>query len=494
LVGVHCRLQLQRLGLLHQRADPVSLPARLAGRADAVQHLVAAGVGHQLGDHGRASRRQFVDYRDVEVGVVAHRQRARDRRGAHHQLVRTDLAPAAAALHPQGKALVHAEAVLLVDDGKPELVEVHLVLEQRVGADGERGGARGNRLQRLFPFLFLLAARQPGHLDLQRPQPRAELAVVLLGEDLGGRHDRGLVAALDRLQRGERGHDGLAAADVALQQPLHRVRAREVGADLGEHAGLGARELERQRGEQGLRQDRVLQQRVRPRAVALLVVQAHRDLLREQFVELDALPGRVRVLDQALRVGIRRRVVQDAHRLAEGGQAELAAHRLRQGVVEVRALQRPGRELAQRVLPQPRRGRVDRRQGLRQRRLAAQHLEARMDHLRAEEALPDLPHDAYARIGGQRPALALVKVEEAHRQAPAAVVDFADELAPGAKPDLGLHHGALDLDGVARQRLVDRRDAGLVLVAQRQVQDQVGQAREAQLSEALRHRGRDEIE
>ncbi len=55
---------------------------------------------------------------------------------------------------------------------------------------------------------------------------------MLLGEDFGRRHERGLVAGLDRLQRGERGDDRLAAADVALQQALHRLAAREVAADL----------------------------------------------------------------------------------------------------------------------------------------------------------------------------------------------------------------------------------------------------------------------
>ena len=77
---------------------------------------------------------------------------------------------------------------------------------------------------------------------------------MLLGEDLGGRHHRHLPAVLDGLQCGERGHDRLAAADVALQQPLHRVRPREVGSDFRQHPRLRAREPERQRGQQTARQ------------------------------------------------------------------------------------------------------------------------------------------------------------------------------------------------------------------------------------------------
>ena len=55
---------------------------------------------------------------------------------------------------------------------------------------------------------------------------------VLLGEHLGRRHQRTLVAALHRRQQRRHGDDRLAGADVALQQPVHRVRPGEVGADL----------------------------------------------------------------------------------------------------------------------------------------------------------------------------------------------------------------------------------------------------------------------
>ena len=46
---------------------------------------------------------------------------------------------------------MHAEAVLLVDDGQRQIVERDLVLEQRVGADDEidlAGGERGREFPR----------------------------------------------------------------------------------------------------------------------------------------------------------------------------------------------------------------------------------------------------------------------------------------------------------------------------------------------------------
>ena len=64
---------------------------------------------------------------------------------------------------------------------------------------------------------------------------------VLLGERLGRRHQRALASRLDRAQeRVERDHR-LAGADVALEQPLHRRRAREVGVDLARSPPPGAR-------------------------------------------------------------------------------------------------------------------------------------------------------------------------------------------------------------------------------------------------------------
>ena len=63
---------------------------------------------------------------------------------------------------------------------------------------------------------------------------------VLAGEDLGRRHQRRLPAGLDRGQHREERDQGLARADVALQQPVHPRRRRHVGGDLGDGARLRA--------------------------------------------------------------------------------------------------------------------------------------------------------------------------------------------------------------------------------------------------------------
>ena len=52
--------------------------------------------------------------------------------------------------------------------------------------------------------------------------------------------------ALDRAQQRVERDDGLARADVALEEPLHRTRLRQVGVDLRDRLLLVLRQLERQ--------------------------------------------------------------------------------------------------------------------------------------------------------------------------------------------------------------------------------------------------------
>ena len=70
-------------------------------------------------------------------------------------------------------------------------------------------------------------------------QPR-ERAGVLLGQDLGRRHQSGLPAVLGGEQHREQRDDGFARADIALQQPVHARGRGHVGEDLAQRARLRA--------------------------------------------------------------------------------------------------------------------------------------------------------------------------------------------------------------------------------------------------------------
>ena len=79
----------------------------------------------------------------------------------------------------------------------------------------------------------------------------------------------------------------------------------------------------------------------------------------------------------------------------------------------------------------------------------------------------------------------MIKVEETQRQHAAAILDVADQLAPRAILDVRFHHVALDQDRLARRRLAERVEPRLVVVAQRQVQDEIEFAVDAQLGKPI---------
>ena len=309
---------------------------------------------------------------------------------------------------------------------------------------------------------------------------------MLLGKNLGGRHHGDLPIGGNGAQGGERGHDGLAAADIALQQALHRVRTREVFADLGEHPLLCQSERKGQVGEQARSQGIGTRQGQRAGGGAALPVQAHRQLLRQQFVELDALPRRVRAGLQCPERNVGRRIVQQPNTGVEPCQAQAPDHGGRQGLRKLGGAEGDPDAGTQRDLRETCRSRIDRRQTIGQRGAGEHGPDPRVDHLGTEEALPDLAHQPHPGTGRELLLLARIEVEQAHGQFAAVVAHSRDQLPPRSKLDVEIEHHAFDLCECPVRRFGDRDDAGLVLVAQWQMQDQIERAREAELRQVAR--------
>ena len=78
------------------------------------------------------------------------------------------------------------------------------------------------------------------HGDAEGLKPFAENTIMLLGQNLRRREYDDAETALDGSQRCAGGDGGFAGADVALQQPAHRVRARHVTGNLLPRALLRA--------------------------------------------------------------------------------------------------------------------------------------------------------------------------------------------------------------------------------------------------------------
>ena len=221
----------RRLGSLDQRADDVGLAPVPKVPREALVGLRAAIVRYP-GRHDRlAVGRRRRDLRHLEVAVDGQRQRPGDRRRGHVEHVR-------AAPLGERRALLDPEAVLLVDDGDGEVAKAHVLLDQRVCSDRDLHVARGDQLANVRVLPGADGAREERDPDAELGADALDREEVLLGEDLGRRHEGALPPGLDRPEQRRQRDDGLPGADVALQQPLHRRRAREIAVDLGDRPFL----------------------------------------------------------------------------------------------------------------------------------------------------------------------------------------------------------------------------------------------------------------
>ena len=182
-------------------------------------------VGADVGADRAPALGRGLDHRDVAQPGEAHLQGARDRRRREREDVDFQLQLA------QQLLLLDAEALLLVDDDEAQLLGADVAREQPVGADQDVDLARLEVLEHGFD---LGRRAQPGDpLDPEREvgEALAEGAEVLLGEDRRRHQDHHLLAVGGGLDRGPQRHLGLAEADVAADQAVHRPLGLHVALD-----------------------------------------------------------------------------------------------------------------------------------------------------------------------------------------------------------------------------------------------------------------------
>ena len=121
-----------------------------------------------------------------------------------------------------------AEMLLLVDDDEAEILEDDRLAEQRVGADDDVDRALGEALLRFALLGGADHARKLADPDRQPGEALDEILGVLAREQGRGNDDRGLLAVDRGGEGGAQGDLGLAEADVAADQPVHRPARREV--------------------------------------------------------------------------------------------------------------------------------------------------------------------------------------------------------------------------------------------------------------------------
>ena len=176
-----------------------------------------------------------LDDRDVAQPREGHVQRARDRRRGQRQDV--DLEPQCA----QELLLPDAEALLLVDDDEAELLGDHVAGEDPMGADEHVDLPLGELLQHRLDLRGPAEARD--HLD-----PDGEVAValaegvpVLLREDRRRAEHEDLPTVDGDRERRADGNLRLSEADVATDQPVHRLGRLEILFDRLDRALLVVR-------------------------------------------------------------------------------------------------------------------------------------------------------------------------------------------------------------------------------------------------------------
>ena len=291
--------------------------------AEVLEHEPVRGVPVVFAEQARGDRlaagRTFAEGRHVQVAVQGQRQGARDRGGGEQQRIGVG-----AALAEFG-ALHHAETVLLVHDRQTQALEAHGVLNEGVRADDDVHLAA---FQQAVHLLLAPVARLPGQQHQRHAQPlgqRRQCPAVLLGQQFGRRHERDLIAAVERGQRGEERHDGLPGPHVALHEAVHGMRRGHVAEDRRDHGLLRRGEAERQHvGNPAHERPGHAGQAGFPHAAA--PAQRHAELQMEQLVEHHGTVCRRTEIVQLRHVGVQRRHVQRAQSVGERHQRQAAAH------------------------------------------------------------------------------------------------------------------------------------------------------------------------
>jgi hypothetical protein len=130
------------------------------------------------------------------------------------------------------------------------------------------------------------ARRLPEQRDARRAlRPHGHVAEVLLGEQLGRRHHRDLIPGRNRLQRRGERNEGLAAADVAVHETVHRHPRRHVGRYLRDDPKLRTGRLERKRAEELVEALRHRRHRDARLLLACEFPESHADLQSEELLE-----------------------------------------------------------------------------------------------------------------------------------------------------------------------------------------------------------------
>ena len=178
--------------------------------------------------------------RNVQITKQCHRNRAWDRRGRHHQVVRV-----VSGLF-QHRALSDTKLVLFVNHDQPQILKRNFRRDHRLGPNDDVDFSTGNFFSR-FGSRFSFNASGPQRQPYARVgQQLLQRTVMLIRQDRRRRHDGGLMTVSNRQQHRANGNDRFAATNFSVEQTVHGVRLAHIGCDLLERGRLRLGQLKRQ--------------------------------------------------------------------------------------------------------------------------------------------------------------------------------------------------------------------------------------------------------
>ena len=188
--------------------------------------------GHHIGAHREPVDRRGLDNRELTQARHRHLQRARDRRRGQRQHMDIGLE------RLQPLLVDDAEALFLVDDDQAQPLELDRFGEQRMRADDNIDGAIGQALARGLGLARGDEARKAADVERKALKALDEIGVMLARQQRRRCDDRDLHARHRGDERGAHRHLRLAEADIAADQPVHRLARGEVLEHFGDDALL----------------------------------------------------------------------------------------------------------------------------------------------------------------------------------------------------------------------------------------------------------------
>ncbi len=178
------------------------------------------------GEHRVPFLRRGVDRRQLPDTGDRHLQRPGNRGGAHREHVHRG---------PhllQVFLVLDAEPLLLVDYHQAEILEVGRGRQQPVGSDDYVDTALGEPFQHSLLLGRGIEPRHRPHGHRECRIPLGERLQMLLDEQRGRDENGDLLAVLHRLECSPHRNLGLAVADIAADDPVHRDGFAHVGLHL----------------------------------------------------------------------------------------------------------------------------------------------------------------------------------------------------------------------------------------------------------------------